>query len=80
VVIVVAESAGEQVLNASDVLAEYIQKSTGALLPIRTKAELQQSGEGLNGKTHILVGDANTDPHLPHLLAGRGWIRYSRTW
>jgi hypothetical protein len=58
-----------QIEDAVDTLCSYIQKSTGAQLPVRTQAELDAGGEELpSGRVYVGWAGPGSDPQLPSLL------------
>lgn len=69
-VIVIAAAADDQTVAAADLLVEYVEKSTGAVLPIRTDAQFAQETALWSGKTKLFVGkEAAADVSLNAELA-----------
>ncbi|WP_238177978.1 DUF4838 domain-containing protein [Paenibacillus contaminans] len=68
--IVVASDADDRILAAANTLAEYVQKSTGALLSIVTEEQLSGSNGQLQDQVQIHIGSSGSQPdsHLDGLL------------
>ncbi|RAV13319.1 DUF4838 domain-containing protein [Paenibacillus contaminans] len=60
-VIVIEPSAADQVIAAANTLAEYVNKSTGAALPVLTTTELAAAGSQYDGDVRIYVGSQAPD-------------------
>ncbi|MBP1993298.1 DUF4838 domain-containing protein [Paenibacillus eucommiae] len=59
-IIVIETGASEDIRYAAETLVEYVQKSTGAALPILTEAELQGDLDHANTSTLIYIGIDDT--------------------
>ncbi|MFK7694469.1 DUF4838 domain-containing protein [Paenibacillus sp. HJGM_3] len=57
-IVLVAEDADAQTRKAATTLVEYVQKSTGARLPISTEQAQEESGVDLGDTVRIYIGDA----------------------
>lgn len=65
-VVVIDTDASEKMVEAANMLAAYVEESTGAKLPVKTVDALDESYEG----TEIYIGenDANEDAHIGQAL------------
>src|SRR5699024_2513004 len=65
-VVVIADDADKDTEDAADMLVEYVEKSTGVELTIKSSDELKDEG------IEIYVGenDANEDSHIDSALEG----------
>ncbi|MBP1991889.1 DUF4838 domain-containing protein [Paenibacillus eucommiae] len=64
--IIVATDAGQQIRKAADTLKEYVKKSTGAELQIKTVQELAGSGASNNDFANIYIGVSRTEDDANH--------------
>ncbi len=69
-VVIYADNADEQIQQAALTLVEYVQKSTGAVLPVMTETQMQSQGKNIKKFVKIYVGPGKSDPHLSALLEG----------
>ncbi|RAV17733.1 DUF4838 domain-containing protein [Paenibacillus contaminans] len=77
--VVVADGAPEQTVQAAHTLADYVRKSTGVLLPVMSEAEVAAAGDAFSGKVRIYVGTTSPegDPHITaqlEALLGDGYV------
>ncbi|RAV17885.1 DUF4838 domain-containing protein [Paenibacillus contaminans] len=68
--IIVAAGADGRTQAAAATLAEYVQKSTGALLPVMTEGQAGSHNGEPDGPIRIYVGDAQAEPRLGALMQG----------